>query len=666
MSTVWPQLEPLLARVQKPARYIGCEDGAQTPDHDPGAGGLAARSTPTPTRSGCPTRACRSSTRSSTSAPTPSPSGPTPRGPTSRRELRASTACRCSRVDTHRPAGDFDVLAFNLSAELVYTNLLNCVDLAGVPVRAAERRPDAPAGRRRRALHLQPRAAGRLRRRRRARRRRGGRRRDHRGRRRVEGARHARGPASDVLRELAPASPGVYVPSLYDVAYDGAGLVGRRRPATPTCPATVEKRTIADLAEWPYPKNQLVPLTEVVHDRLNVEVFRGCTRGCRFCQAGHDHPPGARAPGRPGPHHGAPRACGAPATTRSPSPRCPPPTSRGIEQVVADTVDDPDGCGQVSVVAAVAAGRRLHRRHRRRDPEGPPHRPHLRPRGRHLAHAPGHQQAHQRGGPLRARSTPAYSQGWRRMKLYFLTGLPTETDEDTLGIAELARNCVEIGKAHHKGAVGDGLGRRLRAQAVHAVPVVRPEHRRGAAAQDRPAARRRPQGHGRAAQVARPQGHRRSRASSAAAIAASGRSSRTCGAHGGTFQEWSEHFDLDLWLDGLAAAGLDRRLVRAPPPHRGRGAAVGPPLGRAAQGLPLAGLARRPRPRSACRTAAGRPATTAAPAPATASSTSSPRPSRPPAAARAPARTSPSAARCRCRCSRRRRRRPARVTGPRP
>ena len=44
----------------------------------------------------------------------------------------------------------------------------------------------------------------------------------------------------------------------------------------------------------------------------------------------------------------------------------------------------------------------------------------------------------------------AYSQGWRRMKLYFLTGLPTETDEDTLGIAELAKNCVELGKKHHK------------------------------------------------------------------------------------------------------------------------------------------------------------------------------------------------------------------------
>ena len=78
------------------------------------------------------------------------------------------------------------------------------------------------------------------------------------------------------------------------------------------------------------------------------------------------------------------------------------------------------------------------------------------------------------------------------MKLYFLTGLPTETDEDTLGIAELARNCVAIGKRHTRPGVGHGEPRRVRAQAAHAVPVVRPEHRGRAAAQGRPRAQRAP------------------------------------------------------------------------------------------------------------------------------------------------------------------------------
>ena len=291
-----------------------------------------------------------------------------------------------------------------------------------------------------------------------------------------------------MLRELAD-DPGVYVPC--DLR--GRSTTVRRsvasRRGSPACPRVVEKRTVADLADWPYPKQQLVPLVEVVHDRLNVEIFRGCTRGCRFCQAGMITRPVRERPAeqvrtmvarRPAPHR-LRRGRAHVAVDRRLL------RASTISSPISSAINRARGC--VGAVAAVAARRRVHRRHRRRDPEGPAHRSHVRARSGHVAHAPGDQQAHHRGRPLRRASTPR-SQGWRRVKLYFLTGLPTETDDDTLGIAELAANVVEIGRQHTKGASCTGIGRRVRAEAAHAVPVVRSERRRRAAAQGRTAPRR--------------------------------------------------------------------------------------------------------------------------------------------------------------------------------
>ena len=88
-----------------------------------------------------------------------------------------------------------------------------------------------------------------------------------------------------LLHSLATAG-GVYVPRFYDVDYLPDATIGRVTPNRPGVPRAVAKHTVMDLDSWPYPSKPLVPIAETVHERFSVEIFRGCTRGCRFCQAG--------------------------------------------------------------------------------------------------------------------------------------------------------------------------------------------------------------------------------------------------------------------------------------------------------------------------------------------------------------------------------------------
>ena len=136
MSSLWARVEPLLARVQKPARYIGCEDGAISPRHDklPNGGTVAwLLAYPDTYEIGLPNQGLQilyeilnerdDSVAERTYAPWLDLD----------RELRAARLPLFS-VDTHRPASDFDILAFILSSELVFTNVLEMIDLAGSPL----------------------------------------------------------------------------------------------------------------------------------------------------------------------------------------------------------------------------------------------------------------------------------------------------------------------------------------------------------------------------------------------------------------------------------------------------------------------------------------------------------------------------------------------------
>ena len=549
METVWPQVERLLMGVQKPARYIGGEQGAQAPVHRDGQAAWLLLY-PDTYEIGLPNQGLQILYELLNERP----DAVAERGYAPWVDMEAAMRAAgvpLFSVENHLPARAFDVLAFNLSAELVYTNLLNLVDLAHVPVRAAHRGPGDPLVVAGGHCTYNPEPLADF----------------------VDA--FVLGDGEEVIGEITDvlvpwlAQPvtgrdrqdllvalagvdGVYVPALYRPRYVGGRLVATE-PVHPAAPERVEKRTVADLADWPYPKQQLVPLTELVHDRLNVEVFRGCTRGCRFCQAGMITRPVRERPAaqvRQMVNDGLARTGYDEVALTSLSTA----DFSGIEDTVRDIVDDPRHGERVSVslpslrvdaftVGTAAQIQKVRRTGLTFAPEGGTWR--MRQVINKLI----------REEDLYAAVDAAFSQGWRRVKLYFLIGLPTEQDEDVAGIAELGKRCVEIGLRYHRSvtvtaSVGgfvpkphtpfQWFGQATVAELARKVVVLR-EAARGT--------------RGLTIRWHDPE------ATAAEGIASRG--DRRVGAviervwrAGGTFQEWTEQFDLDRWEKALADEGL--------------------------------------------------------------------------------------------------------------
>ena len=338
--------------------------------------------------------------------------------------------------------GNFDSLAFSIGYEMAYTTVLDMLDMAGIPLRTADRPGLLPliwAGGTA-AVNAEPMApfmdlfvVGE------------GEELDNEVLTLLRDAKLSGWSKHEFLTKAAQIQ-GVYVPSLYDVSYHDDGTVAAVTPRD-GAPARVTKRIVSDLDAAPYPTRPIVPSTEVIHDRVSLELFRGCPRGCRFCQAGHVYRP-----------------------LRAKKPETL--IRQGIESLENTGHEDvtllslstsdyrqlPALCdGLLEYCEPRSIGLSL---------------PSLRADNFSMEIMERLQKVRKsgltfavEGGSQRLRDAVnknvtdedvlhtcsiAFAGGWNTVKLYYMLGLPTETDEDILGIAEMANQILHCWRVNAK------------------------------------------------------------------------------------------------------------------------------------------------------------------------------------------------------------------------
>lgn len=362
-------------------------------------------------------------------------------------------------LESHDPVRDFDMIAFTLGYEMSYSNLVNMLLLSGVPVLSREREglhnivfaggvctanPEPLADFvdffslgegeviTKEILHC------------------------------YRAAKRANLSKQEFLQNVSKID-GVYVPTLYEHTYNEDGTIQAITPLS-GAPETVTKRVIEDLDSAYYPTKTIVPSTEIVHDRSNLEIFRGCIRGCRFCQAGFCY--------RPVREKSADVLCGQAVESLEYS-GCSEITLASLStsdytQLAPLTNRLLDYCEPRKINLSLPSlradnfSRELMLKVQKVKKTG-------------LTFAP-------EAGTQRLRDAinknvteeeildtcaTAFSGGWNSVKLYFMLGLPTETDEDVIGIAELAHKIVRL---YHETAKGKKRGLMINLATAYFVP----------------------------------------------------------------------------------------------------------------------------------------------------------------------------------------------------
>ena len=347
-------------------------------------------------------------------------------------------------LETRSPIGGFDMLGVTLQYEMSYTNILEMLDLAGIPLRSEDRTWDHPiviAGGPC-AFNPEPLYAF------------------------IDAFSIGDGEIStletidvvkqckqegvsreECLRRLSRLH-GVYVPSLYRASYNEDGTLASFEPTEDGVPRTVVKNMIANIDTAAYPESIIVPFMEIVHDRINIEVLRGCTRGCRFCQAGMIYRPVRE---RSVEHllelaQKLVDSTGYEEITLSSLSTgdytCLPelahklmdkfqeerialslPSLR-LDSKLKETLEETQKVRKTSLTYAMEAGTQ-----RLRD-------------------------VINKGiteENLMSSVSDAFAGGWSSVKLYFMLGLPTETDEDVVGIAELVYKILQVWRENGSG-----------------------------------------------------------------------------------------------------------------------------------------------------------------------------------------------------------------------